>query len=142
MCIRDSPWNIEYIKKFIIVIGPISSIFDFITFGVLLWVFHAPQPLFNTGWFLESLCTQTLVIHVIRTGKVPFIESKPSSFLLFTSIYIVTIGLVIPLTPLGRFFKFVVPPFSFFIALVLIVTAYLFLVQFVKSWFIKKYGYE
>ncbi|MEI8175495.1 MAG: magnesium-translocating P-type ATPase [Candidatus Omnitrophota bacterium] len=139
---KERPWNIEYIKKFIIVIGPISSIFDFITFGVLLWVFHAPQPLFNTGWFLESLCTQTLVIHVIRTGKVPFIESKPSSFLLFTSIYIVTIGLVIPLTPLGRFFKFVVPPFSFFIALVLIVTAYLFLVQFVKSWFIKKYGYE
>ena len=140
--LKERPWNIDYIKKFIIVIGPISSLFDFITFGVLLWIFHAPQPLFNTGWFLESLCTQTLVIHIIRTGKIPFIESKPSQFLVFTSIYIVTIALLLPLTTFGRYFKFVPPPPMFFVALILIVTAYLFLVQFVKSWFIKKYGYE
>ncbi|MDD5729925.1 MAG: magnesium-translocating P-type ATPase [Candidatus Omnitrophica bacterium] len=140
--LKERPWNIEYIKKFIVFIGPISSIFDFITFGVLLWLFHAQQPLFNTGWFLESLCTQTLVIHVIRTGKVPFIESKPSQFLMFTSVYIVTLGLVIPFTPLGGYFKFVMPPPLFFVALAIIITAYLFLVQFVKSWFIKKYGYE
>jgi Mg2+-importing ATPase len=140
--LKARPWNIDYIKKFIIFIGPISSIFDFATFGVLLWLFHASQPLFNTGWFLESLCTQTLVIHVIRTGKIPFIESKPSQFLIFTSIYIVTIGLIIPLTPLGKYFKFVMPPPSYFLALIIIVTIYLFMVQFVKSWFIRKYGYE
>ncbi len=140
--LKARPWNVAYIKKFILFIGPISSIFDFVTFGVLLFVFHASQPLFTTGWFLESLLTQTLVIHIIRTGKIPFIESKPSQFLMFTSIYIVTIGLVIPLTPLGRYFKFVIPPPLFFVALALIITAYLFLVQFVKSWFIKKYGYE
>ncbi len=140
--LKERPWNISYIKKFIILIGPISSVFDFITFGVLLWVFHAQQPLFNTGWFLESLCTQTLVIHVIRTGKVPFIESKPSLALIFTSIYIVTIGLVLPFTPIGQYFKFVTPPPMFFAVLVVIVTCYLFTVQFVKNWFIRKYGYE
>jgi Mg2+-importing ATPase len=139
---RERPWNINYIKKFIMIIGPISSIFDFVTFGILLWVFHASQPLFNTCWFLESLCTQTLVIHVIRTGKIPFIESRPSQFLIFTSIYIVTIGMFIPLTIFGKYFKFVVPPFSFFIVLAVITGTYLLVVQQVKSWFIKKYGYE
>jgi len=140
--LKSRPWNVKYIKKFMIFIGPISSIFDFVTFGVLIFVFHASQPLFNTGWFLESLCTQTLVIHIIRTGKIPFIESKPSQFLMFTSIYIVTIGLVIPFTPLGKFFGFVAPPLTYFIALFLIVATYLFAVQIGKKWFIKKYGYE
>jgi Mg2+-importing ATPase len=140
--LKSRPWNVEYIKRFMIFIGPISSIFDFVTFGVLLFVFHASQPLFNTGWFLESLCTQTLVIHIIRTGKIPFIESKPSQFLMFTSIYIVTIGLVIPFTPLAKFFGFVSPPLTYFIALFLIVVSYLFLVQIAKKWFIEKYGYE
>ena len=140
--LKARPWNIEYIKKFILFIGPISSIFDFVTFGVLLFIFHASQPLFTTGWFLESLLTQTLVIHIIRTGKIPFIESKPSQFLMFTSIYIITMGLVIPFTPLGQYFKFVLPPPSFFAALAIIITSYLLLVQFVKSWFIRKYGYE
>jgi Mg2+-importing ATPase len=139
---KERPWNVEYIKKFIFFIGPISSIFDFVTFGVLLWIFHASAPLFNTCWFLESLCTQTLVIHIIRTGKIPFIESKPSQFLLFTSIYIVTIGMLIPLTIFGKYFKFVVPPLSFFIAIVIITGIYLVLVQKVKAWFIKRYGYE
>ncbi|MGA2915932.1 MAG: magnesium-translocating P-type ATPase [Sedimentisphaerales bacterium] len=144
--LKARPWNVDYIRKFILLIGPISSIFDFITFGVLWYIFRAndsnSQALFHTGWFLESLCTQTLVIHIIRTGKIPFIESKPSQFLLFTSIYIVTIGLIIPFTPLGRYFKFVAPPWSYFLVLILIVTAYLFTVQIVKKWFMKKYGYE
>jgi Mg2+-importing ATPase len=139
---RSRPWNISYIKKFMMIIGPISSIFDFITFGVLWYLFHASESLFHTGWFLESLCTQTLVIHIIRTGKIPFIESKPSQFLMFTSIYIVTIGLVIPLTSLGQHFGFVTPPPMYFFALTAIVGAYLWSVQIVKTWFIKKYGYE
>ncbi len=140
--VRSRPWNINYIKKFMVVFGPVSSIFDFITFGVLWFIFHADAHLFSTGWFLESLCTQTLVIHIIRTGKIPFFESWPSQFLIFTSIYIVTIGLMIPFTPLGRYFGFVMPPASYFIALILIVGFYLLMVQTVKSWFIKKYGYE
>ena len=140
--LKARPWNVEYIKKFMVIIGPISSIFDFVTFGVLLFVFKASESFFHTGWFLESLCTQTLVIHVIRTGKIPFIESKPSQFLIFTSIYIVTIGLVIPFTPLGKYFGFISPPATYFIALITIIIAYLFMVQSVKKWFIKKYGYE
>lgn len=140
--LESRPWNVNYIKKFMLIIGPISSIFDFITFGVLWFIFRASEPLFHTGWFLESFCTQTLVIHIIRTGKIPFIESKPSQFLMFTSIYIVTIGLVIPFTPLGQHFGFVVPPPLYFLALIMIVVTYLFSVQAVKKWFIKKYGYE
>jgi len=136
------PWNVDYIKKFMIIIGPISSIFDFVTFGVLWFIFHASVPFFQTGWFLESLCTQTLVIHVIRTGKIPFIESKPSQFLIFTSLYIVTIGLMLPFTPLGRYFGFVDLPATYFLALAIILVSYLFLVQFVKKWFINKFGYE
>ena len=140
--LKSRPWNVDYIKKFMIFIGPVSSLFDFITYGVLLFIFKASPALFHTGWFLESLITQTLVIHVIRTGKIPFIESKPSQFLMFTSIYIVTIGLVIPFTPLGEYFGFVQPPATYFIALLVIVLSYLFMVHFVKTWFIKKYGYE
>jgi len=140
--LKARPWNIDYIKKFIIFIGPISSLFDFTTFAVLLWVFRAQQPLFNTGWFMESLCSQTLIIHIIRTGKIPFVESKPSQFLIFMSIYIVTIGLVIPFIPLGKYFGFIQPPPAFFLALIPIIAAYLFMTQKVKSWFIKKFGYE
>ncbi len=140
--LKERPWNVDYIKKFILIIGPISSIFDFITFGVMLWVFKAPESLFHTGWFLESLCTQTLIIHVIRTGKIPFLESKPSQFLAFTSIYIVTLGLVIPFTPLGKHFGFVMPPASYFLFLIGIVALYMLTVQIVKNMFIKKYGYE
>jgi Mg2+-importing ATPase len=140
--LESRPWNVNYIKKFMLIIGPISSIFDFITFGVLWFIFRASEPLFHTGWFLESLCTQTLVIHIIRNGKIPFIESKPSQFLMFTSIYIVTLGLVIPFTPLGQHFGFVIPPPLYFLALIMIVVTYLFSVQAVKKWFIKKYGYE
>jgi P-type Mg2+ transporter len=144
--LKSRPWNVDYIKKFMIFLGPVSSLFDFITFGVLWFIFHASTkesaPLFQTGWFLESLCTQTLVIHIIRTGKIPFIESKPSQFMIFTSIYIVTIAIFLPYLPLGKYLGLVEPPSSYFIALALIVPAYLCTVQFVKSWFIKRYGYE
>lgn len=139
---KSRPWNVRYIEKFMMVLGPVSSLFDFVTFGVLWWIFHASAPVFHTGWFLESLCTQTLVIHIIRTGKIPFIESTPSQFLMFTSIYIVTIGLILPFLPLGAHFGFVPPPPMFFLALVVITATYLFFVHVVKSWFIRRYGYE
>ncbi len=136
------PWNVDYIKRFMITLGPVSSLFDFVTFGVLWFIFRAPAALFRTGWFLESLCTQTLIIHIIRTGKIPFRESQPSQFLLFTSIYITTIGLAIPFTPLGEQFGFVRPPGGYFVALLCILAAYAATVQAVKTWFIRRYGYE
>jgi len=139
---RPRPWNINSIKRFMILIGPVSSIFDFVTFGVLWFVFHAQQPLFTTGWFLESLCTQTLVIHVIRTGKIPFIESWPSKLLILTSILIITVGIILPFSPLAGVLDFVIPPPLYFLALFVIVLVYLFTVQFVKSLVVKKYGYD
>jgi len=140
--IKPRPWRVDSIKKFMICIGPISSIFDFITYGILLFIFHASQVLFHTGWFLESLCTQTLVIHIIRTGKIPFVESKPSKFLIITSLFIIVIGLIIPFSPLAKPFGFVPLPPSYFVALLGIVTIYLCFVQLVKNWFIKKFGYD
>jgi Mg2+-importing ATPase len=136
------PWNVNAIKKFMLIIGPISSVYDFLTYGVMLFIFHAKAELFHTGWFIESLCTQTLVIHIIRTGKIPFIESRPSNFLIFTSIFIVSLGIFIPFSPLAKPFGFVAPPPAYFLALFLMVTTYLFFVQIVKTWFIKKYGYD
>ena len=136
------PWNVKAIKKFMLIIGPISSVYDFLTYGVMLFIFHAKAELFHTGWFIESLCTQTLVIHIIRTGKIPFVESKPSNFLIFTSIFIVSLGIFIPFSPLAKPFGFVAPPPSYFLALFLMVTTYLFFVQIVKTWFVKKYGYD
>lgn len=135
------PWNVDAIKKFMVLIGPVSSIFDFATFGVMLWIFHAAPALFRTGWFIESLCTQTLVIHIIRTGKIPFVQSKPSRFLVIMSLVIISIGIFIPLSPLGRYFGFVQPPSAYFVVLIIIVAVYLAIVHFAKTKFVKKFGY-
>ncbi|MDE2222051.1 MAG: magnesium-translocating P-type ATPase [Candidatus Omnitrophica bacterium] len=140
--LKSRAWNIDYIKKFMFVFGPLSSVFDYLTWMVMVWVFHADQYLFATAWFIESMCTQLLVIHIIRTGKIPFVESWPSPFLIFTSIYIASAAIVIPYTPLGAYFKFVMPPASFFLFLLAILALYLWMVQVTKAWFIKKYGYE
>ena len=85
---RPSHWDIHFIRRFMLAFGPISSLFDFATFGVMLWVFHARPSLFQTGWFVESLATQTLVIFVIRTRRVPFFRSVPSKALLIASLAI------------------------------------------------------
>lgn len=144
--LKARPWNVNYIKKFMVIIGPISSLYDFLTYGIMLFVFHASTPelapLFHTGWFIESLCTQTLVIYIIRTGKIPFIESKPSKLLMLTSISIVTAAILITFSPLAKSFGFVALPILYFQILFFMVVTYLLLVQLVKSWFIKRYGYE
>jgi Mg2+-importing ATPase len=139
---QPRPWRVDYIKKFMFIIGPLSSIYDFLTYGVMLFIFHADAALFHTGWFIESLCTQTLVIYVIRTGKVPFVESRPSAFLVLTSIVIITVGMVIPFTPLAGPFGFRALPPAYFAVLSVIVLTYLLLVQAVKTWFIKKFGQD
>jgi len=135
-------WNIALIKQFMILLGPISSVFDFVTFGVLLFIFHASETMFHTCWFLESLCTQTLVIHVIRTAKVPFVQSRSSTLLIFTSALIIVIGLLLPFSPLAEPFGFTAPPAWFFVALILIISLYLVSVYFVKQRFVRKYGYD
>jgi len=140
--LKSRSWNVNYIMKFMMYFGPLSSVFDYLTWGILLFIYHANQATFATCWFVESMCTQLLVIHIIRTGKIPFIQSWPSPFLIFTSIYITSIALVLPFTPLGAYFKFVIPPASFFLFLIAIVGIYLWSVQALKTWFVKKYGYE
>ena len=138
---KPRPWNVESIKKFMITIGPVSSVFDFITFGILLFVFHAPEAFFHTGWFIESLCTQTVIIHVIRTSKVPILESRPSAALAATTAGIILFGILLTFSQFGRSFGFVPMPLEFFGALALIVGCYVVSVQLVKNWFARKYGY-
>ncbi|MFA5339777.1 MAG: magnesium-translocating P-type ATPase [Candidatus Omnitrophota bacterium] len=141
---KPRPWNIKAVKNFMVTIGPISSIFDFLTFGIMLYVFKAwnNPELFRTGWFIESLCTQTLVIYVIRTGKIPFIESRPSRPLVLMSLFIVAAGITIALSPLGSHFGFTALPPLYFLLLAGMILSYLLLVQAVKTLFVKKFGYD
>jgi P-type Mg2+ transporter len=133
-------WDIEFIKKFIMVFGPISSLFDFLTFFILLFVFQAGAALFQTAWFVESICTQTLVIFVIRTRVVPFYHSRPSNLLLISTLLIVVIACILPFTIIGSIFGFVELPLSFFAVLALLVIGYIVLVELVKRWFYQKYS--
>jgi len=139
---KPRPWNIKFIRQFILAIGPVSSIFDFLTFGVMWFIFHASPEEFRTGWFVESLLTQTFVIYIIRTQKIPFLESRPSRTLLLSTLSIVLVGCLIPFTPIGAFFHFVPLPALFFLILAGMAIAYLLLAQLVKSIFSKKFGFD
>jgi len=134
---RPARWDIGLIRRFMLVFGPISSLFDFATFAVMLAVFDAGEKLFQTGWFVESLATQTLVIFVIRTRRSPFPRSRPSLPLLAAALGVVTTGALLPATPLADTLGFVPLPTGFFIALVLMVAAYLVLVEIGKIWFFR-----
>jgi len=132
-------WNLDFIKKFMYFFGPISSLFDFLTFFILYKIFSLPEPLFQTGWFIESLATQVLVIHVIRTRKLPFIESRPSKYLLVSTLACVATGWLIPYTPIGGYFGFQPLPVPLLGAIALIVFGYLVLVEAVKKIFYRRY---
>jgi Mg2+-importing ATPase len=127
-------WDMRMIQRFMFGLGPVSSVYDFVTFGVLLWVFHAGPELFRSGWFIESLATQTLVIFVIRTAGNPF-KSRPSTPLLITVLGGVLVGLVIVASPLGGLVGFVPPPAPFYAVLILMVVSYLAIVQLAKRRF-------
>ncbi|MEM3003960.1 MAG: magnesium-translocating P-type ATPase [Candidatus Bathyarchaeia archaeon] len=135
-------WDISFVRKSMIFFGPISSAFDFLTFFVMLLIFKATEPLFQTAWFLESLCTQTLVIFVIRTRRTPFYKSRPSRLLAFSALAVVAAALLMPFTPLGGIFKFVQPPPAFFGILAGLVSVYLLVVELVKRWFFRRWGYQ
>ena len=99
---RPSHWDIGFIRRFMIVFGPLSSVFDFVTFAVMLWIFHAGAAEFRSGWFVESLATQTLVIFAIRTRRVPFFRSHPSLPLTLAALGVVAVGALLPATPLAH----------------------------------------
>jgi len=128
---RPQRWDMHLIRNFMLLVGPVSSVFDFLTFYVLLHLLHATEPLFHTGWFVESLSTQTLVLFVIRTTESPLV-SRPSAALMLTTLAVVAIGLVLPVTPLARLLGFTIPPPSYFVFLVVATSTYLLLVEVVK----------
>jgi P-type Mg2+ transporter len=134
----DASWSrrphhsdIGLVRRFMILIGPISSVFDFLTFFVLLRLFHANQAFFQTGWFVESLCTQTLVLFVIRTYERPW-RSRPSAPLTATVLAVVAIGMVIPATPIAPWLGFVRLPVSYFGFVALATSLYLAIVEVAK----------
>jgi Mg2+-importing ATPase len=138
---RPKRWQISFIRQFMTIIGPISSIYDFLTFGVLLWMFHASTnpSLFHTGWFVESLATQTLVVFVIRTAGNP-LKSRPSRRLLLSVSAVVAIAAVLPYTPVGSLLRFTPLPLSLLGTIAFLAVTYLLLVQAVKTWFYRRHA--
>jgi Mg2+-importing ATPase len=139
---KPRKWDISGIRRFILYIGPISSIFDYMTFFIMLYVFNCwtNATLFHTGWFVESLFTQTLIIHVIRTNKIPFIQSRASMPLLFTSLAIVAVGAWLPYSPLAGVLGLVALPLLYWLLLAGMLLAYVVLTQVVKNWFYRRFG--
>jgi len=132
---RPSHWDIGFIRRFMIFFGPLSSVFDFVTFGVMLWIFHAGATEFRSGWFVESLATQALVIFAIRTRRSPFFRSHPSLPLTVAALGVVAVGSALPATPLARTLGFSPLPVAFFAALAGMVVGYLILIEVGKQIF-------
>ena len=146
---KPRAWDVGKLTRFILFIGPCSSIFDYTTYSLMLYVFKCwdvstpeaamhSQSLFQTGWFVESLLTQTIIIHVIRTNKIPFIQSRPSAFLMVTSLTIMAIGIALPFTVLGRYLGFVAPPQQYWPFIALTLLCYVALTQGVKTWLLRR----
>ena len=150
-------WNIDRIKKFMLVIGPISSIYDYATFGLMWWFFKCShftsltlpadmkvyyEKLFHTGWFVESLLTQTLIVHIIRTRKIPFFQSTASPVLMFTTLAVMALGAFLPYSPLANTLGLVPLPMSYWFFIAGFLLTYSVLTHFVKVWFYRKYGVD
>jgi Mg2+-importing ATPase len=137
---RRTRWDVHAIQRFMLIFGPISSVFDYITFGLLLLVLGVNERAFHTGWFIESLFTQVLVVLVIRTRLSPFWRSRPSPQLLAGIAAALIAAVVIPLSPLGEVLGFTALPPAFWALLVVVVAAYLSLVELVKRRY-ERHGY-
>ncbi len=140
---KPRPWNIAEIKRFILFIGPISSIFDYTTFFVMLWVFNCWDPsrasVFQTGWFVESLMTQTLIIHVIRTDKIPFLQSRASLPLIATSLSIMAFGAWLPSSPLAPALGLTALPSLYWPILMGTLLSYMVVTQTIKVWLLRRH---
>jgi len=143
---KPRKWLVGDIQRFMIYIGPMSSIFDYTTYGLMWFVFSAntvdKQALFQTGWFVESLLTQTLIVHIIRTAKIPLFQSRPALPMLLVTLTVMAVGIYLPMSPITSALGFVPLPGSYYFWLVLILSSYCVLTQLMKSWFVKKYGYN
>jgi Mg2+-importing ATPase len=134
---KPHPWDMRFIRDFMLVFGPLSSLFDFITFYVLLAGFGFQAAAFRTAWFVESIATQVLVIFVIRTRHSAF-ASRPHPALALTSLGVVLLAALLPYTAFGALFALVPLPAGYFVALVLIALAYLALAEYTKHWFYRR----
>ncbi len=137
--IKPRHWDINFLKNYMLFFGPISSLFDFLTFGIMLFIFHAKGSFFQTGWFIESVATEILVIFVIRTARTPFFLSKPSTYVLITALAMVGLAFTFPFLPFMSMLGFTPLPPLYFGILIVLVIAYLVLVEVVKSLFLKRY---
>lgn len=141
---KPQRWNAKEIGKFMLFIGPISSIFDIVTFALMWYVFKAntvaDQSLFQSGWFIVGLVSQTLIVHMIRTEKIPFIQSRASTPLMLMTFLIMGIGIIIPFTGIGTYIGLMPLPGSYFPWLIGILLAYSVLTQIVKNIYIKKFN--
>jgi len=139
---KPRPWSIGQIMRYILFIGPCSSVFDYVTFFVMLYVFGCWDPakasLFQTAWFVESLLTQTLIIHVIRTNRIPFIQSHASWPLIATTVVVMAIGASLPFSPIGPLLGFTPLPLLYWPMLASILFGYVLLTQMVKTWLLRK----
>ena len=129
----------RFVRDFMLVLGPVSSLFDFLTFCLLLLVFHAGEALFQTGWFIEPLATQVLVIFVLRT-RGNLLRSVPHLLLTGAAVAVMVTAVTLPFTPIGAWFGFVPLPGVYWLFLAAILAAYLVMTQFVKSWFVRRFG--
>jgi len=139
---RPRPWSMKEITKFIVFIGPCSSVFDYTTYAMMWFVFKAADPshasLFQTGWFVESLLTQTLIIHIIRTNRLPFLQSRASLALTMTSIAIMAVGIWLPFSPFAEALGFSALPHLYWPLLLVTLFLYVLLTQGVKSWLLRR----
>jgi P-type Mg2+ transporter len=135
-------WDLRNIGWYMLVIGPLSSVFDYVTFGILIYYFGAwhDEKLFQTGWFIESIVSQTLIVHVIRTAKVPFLQSLPSWPLLATTVAVCAIGMWLPFSGLAHGLSMVPVPTSFLLVMPFIMVGYITLTQWAKSRLTRRFG--
>lgn len=142
---QPKKWDVRGIKQFMLFIGPTSSVFDYVTYALMFYIFQANTPehqsLFQTGWFIEGLLSQTLIIHMIRTRKIPFLQSCATLPVILLTTIIMIIGIWIPYSPFATALKMQALPISYFYWLIAILLAYTALTQIVKMWFIKKFSY-
>ena len=137
MVAQPRRWALDIIRKFMFVFGPLSSVFDFVTFGLLLWVFRVDEALFHTAWFVESLSTQILVIFIIRTARP--LRDRPHPALVASSLSAFALAVALPYSPLAHWLGFVPLPATVMGALALVTVGYLVTVYGVKRWFFKRY---
>jgi Mg2+-importing ATPase len=134
---RPRRWNIAFIRKFMLTFGLVSSVFDYLTFGVLLLILHATPAQFQTGWFMESVISASVIVLVIRSRR-PFFKSRPGRYLLMATLIVAGVTLIFPFTPLGRIFGFVPLPLSFLVIMLAIVALYMVATEVVKKIFYQR----